>query len=98
MTAAMAGLPKGVPRYGLEPGLRIVRFAGAKFARRIDRTGGEFDLGEYVVLWRVESHLRKRVTGCDGIVAGAGQPRRILRFPRDQARHRGGAGPALRAG
>src|SRR5258708_5432905 len=45
-----ADLAKSFRRDRLVPGLRLFRFAVAKFARRIDRAGGAaFDLGEHTV-------------------------------------------------
>ena len=44
----------------------------------------------------IDAGQRERVAGRHRVVAGADQPRRLGRFARDQVRHRGGAGLALR--
>src|SRR6267142_69255 len=65
-------LAKGIHRDRLVPGLRIVSFAHADLARRIDGAGpAALDLDEYPVLRLVDAGLREGVTGRDRVVARA---------------------------
>src|ERR1700674_1953966 len=89
-------LAKGIHRDCLVPGQRIVGFAHADLARRIDGAGtAAFDLDEYPVLRLVDAGLREGVTGCDRVVAGAEQLWCRRGRAGDQVRHRGGAGLGL---
>src|SRR5229473_2658425 len=74
-------LAKSFHRDGLVPGLRIVSFTTAHLARRIDRAGAGFDLGEQAILRLIETGLRERIAGRDRVVARARQPRDLRGDP-----------------
>src|SRR5438132_1907704 len=93
----IADLAKAIHRNRLEPRLRILRFAGAQLARRIDGAdAAALDLDEDAVLWLIVAGERKRVTRRDRAVADAGQFRYFRRLARGQVYDRRRAGCPLR--
>src|SRR5215471_693573 len=98
MTTTARGLAKRFPRDPFVPVLRLLRFARAHLARRIERArAAALDLGENVVLGLVEAGERKRIAWRDCVVADAGQFRHLRRLARHQANDGRSTGLSLRA-
>src|SRR5258708_19976034 len=91
-------LAKGIHRNRLIPLLRVVGFALAHLARRVDRArAAALGLGEDVVLRLIDAGKRECIIWRYHIVADAGQSRRFGRLVCNQVHDHGSAGLALRA-